>query len=147
VFTLRIRRTSPGAPTLVGDINAHYWDGGPDEPNPPASCRPDQRHQTVFMTAAGQVQNGRIDFWGTAWRPDQSLCGPPTSRYNLDHFSGTIDPAIQEFQSVNNDGGRSVNDPTVFRRVRCLDPAPGPHVTVAAPPFAPPRHAVGCGSR
>jgi hypothetical protein len=39
--------------------------------------------------------------------------------YRPDHFTGTIDPAIQEFQSVNNDGGRAVNDPMVFRRIAC----------------------------
>ena len=29
--------------------------------------------------------------------------------YNLDNFSGEIDPEIQEFQSLNNDGGRDVD--------------------------------------
>jgi hypothetical protein len=149
VFTLRIRRSAPGAQTLVGDIQSHYWDGGPDDPQPPAACRPGMQHQTVFMTAQGIANNGRIEFWGTSWRPEQSLCGaaPVAGQYNLDHFSGTIDANLQEFQSVNNDGGRSINDPTVFRRIRCLDPGPAARLTIAPPPFAPPRHAAGCGGR
>ena len=35
-------------------------------------------------------------------------------------------------------GGRAVNEPTVFRRVRCLDPPTAPHVKVAPPPMRPP---------
>jgi hypothetical protein len=151
VFTLRIRRTAPGAATLTGDIQAHYWNGTPQDQQPPP-CTPGMHHQIVYMTAMGTAApNGRIEFWGTQWRPDQALCGPPPrpGQYNLDHFSGTIDPAILEFQSVNNDGGRSINDPTVFRRVRCLDqPALAPHLNVAPPPFAPPRRtSAGCMGR
>jgi hypothetical protein len=43
--------------------------------------------------------------------------------YHPDHFTGTIDPQREEFQSVNNDGGRAVNDPMVFRRIGCVDQA------------------------
>ncbi len=101
--------------------------------------------QTLIVTAG----TGRIQFWGTSWRPEQSFCGPMlrAGQYNLDHFSGTIDPTLQEFQSVNNDGGRSVNDPTVFRRVRCLEQPPVARLSVAPPPFAPPRRAAGCSRR
>jgi hypothetical protein len=45
-------------------------------------------------------------------------CGHPHG-YNPDNFSGEIDPWRAEFQSVNNDGDRAVNEPHVFRRIRC----------------------------
>ena len=54
-------------------------------------------------------------------------------------ISGRIDPEIQEFRSVNNDGGPAVNVPQVFRRIRCFPPQSNPHVTVDPPPFQPPR--------
>jgi hypothetical protein len=64
--------------------------------------------------------------------------------YNLDHFTGRIDTELQEFQSVNNDGGRAVNEPKVFRRVRCLEPPMAPHVAIAPPPFYPTSWQRGC---
>ena len=139
IFTLRVRRKQPGAPQLTGEIQAHVWTGAVGDVQPPA-CRMGLSHWTVLMTAEGLVQPpGVIRFWGTSWRPEQAFCGraPLPGEYNLDHFSGTIDPAIQEFQSVNNDGGRSVNDPTVFRRVGCADNPGAPQVTVVPPPFYP----------
>ena len=147
IFTLRIRRAAPESPELTGDMQAHSWDGNERDAQPPP-CHPGMDHWTVFMTAQGRAgPAGRIEFWGTEWRPDQVFCGraPRRGEYYLDHFSGTIDPSLQEFQSVNNDGGRSINDPTVFRRVRCFDPPAVPHVTVAPPPFQLPRRSAGCG--
>jgi hypothetical protein len=44
---------------------------------------------------------------------------------------------------VNNDGGRAINDPTVFRRVRCYEPPAVPHPVVAPPAFRPPSRS-GC---
>jgi hypothetical protein len=55
-----------------------------------------------------------------------------------------------EFQSVNNDGGRAVNDPVVFRRVQCNDGEhldSEPRIAVAPPPFYPPEDEGGCGFR
>lgn len=146
MFTLRIRRRAAGSPQLIGEIESHSWDGSPQEAEPPA-CRPGLNHWTVFMSAEGTLVNGLVHFWGTSWRVKDTFCGyaPGPSSYNLDHFSGQIDPAIQEFQSVNNDGGRSVNDPTVFRRIGCLEPPPVPHVQVAPPPFYPTARSGGCG--
>ena len=64
-----------------------------------------------------------------------SICGSSIGfGYNLDNFTGTIDPEIQEFQSVNNDGGISVNEPNVFRRIRCFE-GPAPTDDVEPPPF------------
>ncbi len=145
IFTARIRRASAGSRDLTGDIEAHSWEGGAAAVEPPA-CRPGLNHWSVLMQAQGTLHGRHIEFWGIHWEPLHTWCGrtPQPGEYNLDHFTGEIDPAIQEFQSVNNDGGRSVNDPTVFRRVRCFDPPNVPHVTVAPPPFVPPEHRGGC---
>ncbi len=146
MFTLRIRRKAPGSAELIGEIESHSWDGTPQEAEPPA-CRAGLNHWTVAMPAQGTEVNGLVHFWGTSWHVKESFCGssPGLGSYNLDHFSGQIDPAIQEFQSVNNDGGRSVNDPTVFRRIGCFEPPPVPHIQVAPPPFYPSTRTGGCG--
>ena len=146
IFTLRVRRVAAGQPQLTGEIQAHVWTGGLADVQPPP-CNPGLSHWTVFMTAQGTADaGGRIHFWGTQWRPESAFCGraPYPGEYNLDHFSGTIDPAIQEFQSVNNDGGRSVNEPTVFRRIGCFDSAPPPSVEVKPPPVFPQQRKGGC---
>jgi hypothetical protein len=142
VFTLRIRRAE--GDQLTGDIASHAWSGTDQDPEPPP-CRPGRSHWVVRMTAQGTVRGPRIDFWGTRWWPEQTFCGsaPGPGTYNLDHFSGTIDPTLLEFQSVNNDGGELVDDPTVFRRVQCLDPVSPPHPYVQPPAFHPRRR--GCG--
>lgn len=140
IFTLTIRRVG-GGNELVGSINAHFWTGGPKQAEPP-KCKLGVRHVTVQMDGVGSISpDGEILFRGTSWKPENAYCGPPIQRgeYNLDNFSGKIDPKLEEFQSVNNDGGRSVNDPTVFRRVACDQPPPAPHVNPVAPPFQPPR--------
>lgn len=145
MFTLRIRRKAAGSKELVGEIESHSWNGSQEDTEPPA-CRIGLDHWTVFMPAEGTEVNGLVHFGGTSWRVKDAFCGtaPTPGTYNLDHFSGQIDPAIQEFQSVNNDGGRSVNDPTVFRRIGCLEPPPVPHVQVAPPPFYPSMRTGGC---
>jgi hypothetical protein len=146
MFTLRIRRITPGSDQLIGDIESHSWNGSPTESEPPA-CRFGLNHWTVQMTAQGSIDKGAVSFAGTQWQPKETFCGhgPGMGEYNLDHFSGQIDPALQEFQSVNNDGGRSVNEPAVFRRIGCLEPPPVPHVQVAPPSFYPPGRGGGCG--
>jgi|LNFM01.1.fsa_nt_gb hypothetical protein len=152
IYTLEIRRASPGSQQLTGVIHARFWNGPPTiyEPQP---CAPGVLDRTVFMTAAGLANSLDITFGGTSWRPESLNCGPPGSmnliRYNLDSFSGRIDPAIQEFQSVNNDGGSAINEPTVFRRIRCFDGVSGPAqrqtpLTITAPPLLPPQRS-GCG--
>lgn len=146
IFTLEIRH-APGNPAgLVGVIKNHGWSGGPQQSEPPGPpCRPGQKHWVVSMPAQGRYANGRIEFWATSWTLENRIC-ELFAGYNLDRFSGTIDPAIQEFQSVNNDGGRAVNDPAVFRRVRCLDSSTSvPHTKVAPPPFYPHITTGGCG--
>lgn len=144
VFTLRIQRRVDG--TLYGDISSNSWNSSPREPEPPP-CRAGLEHWIVAMTAEGTANGLQVDFHGTSWRLGQVICGSPAGPggYNLDRFTGTIDPNIMEFQSVNNDGGDMVNDPTVFRRVRCLEPDAPPHPYVPPPPTFRPRRSCGRG--
>lgn len=142
IFTLWVHRGADNQ--LSGNIEGHAWFGGGPRASEPPACSELSSHWVVAMTALGTVAERRIEFWGTAWHVQQVFCGPQHIGYNLDHFTGTIDPAIMEFQSVNNDGGRAINDPTVFRRVRCLDPVSPPHPYVQPPDFHPPRRR-GCG--
>lgn len=142
MFTLRVRRIAPGSNELVGEIDSHYWNGSAADSEPP-SCRPGLDNWITLMTATGRVDGQQIRFDGTAWRPGQTFCGS-RGGYNLDHFAGRIDPALQEFQTVNNDGERMVDETTVFRRVACREPEPTPHVSVAPPPFYPQGSRGGC---
>ena len=139
MFSLHVRRKVGSPSELVVDIANHSWDGTPASSEPPARCTPGLKHWNVTMTGRGETfPDGRIEIWATSYQIQHVFCDRWGS-YNLDHFTGRIDPVIQEFQSVNNDGGRSVNQPTVFRRVRCLEPPLAPHVTVTPPPFYPAR--------
>jgi len=146
-FTLTIHRDPADPQKLTGSIQSHSWNGGPEQEQPPA-CTAGVWHWTILMTAEGRVTpEGRIELGGTSWRMENSYCGRPLSagEYNLDNFSGIIDTEIMEFQSVNNDGGRSINDPTVFRRISCHETPPSPHVNPVPPPFFPDAGGCGCG--
>lgn len=143
-FTLEIRRTAPGAPELTGVIRNHVWDGDGTNATP-LPCGPGDHR--IKQPAKGRYEDGKVDFGGSSWANDEAGCKPYQGGYNPDRFSGTIDPSIQEFQSVNNDGGRAVNNPFVFRRVRCFDPESAPpsaSVSVKPPTFEPPRRLFGC---
>jgi hypothetical protein len=139
-FTLEVR-TVPAKPgELTGRIVNHTWEGGPEREQP-GPCGPQQSWRArIGMQAKGTYTGRDITFWGTEWKLDEVVGWG----YNLDRFTGTIDPAIQEFQSVNNDGGRSVNEPTVFRRIGCFDSAPPPSVEVKPPAVFPARRKGGC---
>jgi len=142
IFTLEIRRVDD-TDQLEGTIVNETWRGDPSQ-SEPGPCE-GQLHYVVSMDAAGKVHDGRIEFGGVGqWRLDASKCSDfyaHYSRYNLDQFTGPLDLDRLEFQSVNNDGGRNVNEPTVFRRVECLeDPkakATPPKVAVTPPAFYP----------
>jgi len=138
VFMLNIQRVDGSDSALTGSIVNHSWDAAADAEEPPP-CASYGNEWVVSMDARGTVSpDGRIFFGGVgAWRLDQVICSSGPGGYNLDNFSGQIDPELFEFQSVNNDGGRAVDDPTVFRRVRCLDSPPSPHVVSTPPPFYP----------
>lgn len=144
VFTLTIHRDPEEDGKLVGNVHSHYWTGTPEDEEPPP-CGPMGYHQTVIMPANGSVEDMRIEFGGTDWELEHTYCGSSVVMYYPDRFSGVIDPAIEEFQSVNNDGGPMVNYPTVFRRIRCLgDPEQAPPVVVSPPKFYP-EQGCGCG--
>lgn len=144
IYTLTVRRISSGVGILTGGIEAHSWTGGPAQSEPPP-CGPGVLHWVVAMDGAGSYDPAArtIDFQGSHWRIQTVYCNP-WAGYHADHFTGTIDPALQEFISVNNDGGRAVNEPVLFRRIGCLDDLGHAHPVVSPPPFAPPTRA-GCG--
>jgi hypothetical protein len=148
VFTLTIRRV-PGSPDqLIGTIRNHSWTGGPGDQEPPPCSRQTGFEWVVSMDARGHVTNGNQIFFGGVgtWRLDETRCHNGPWGYNLDNFSGVIDPAILEFQSVNNDGGRAVNEPAVFRRIRCppQESVEAPSVNPRPPAFYP-DSGRGCG--
>lgn len=147
VFVLDVHRSQGDDTRLEGTIETHHWEGGPfrEEPGPCQAGLPEWR---VSMDAEGTVSDtGEIRFWGVgAWRVDQVLCNQGPGGYNLDHFSGQLDGERQEFQTLNNDGGRAVNEPTLFRRISC-HPPPGqesPRLIRRPPPFYPTVDRGGC---
>lgn len=156
-YTAVIRRTTPvsdgnAAGPITVDMTAHLWDGPKNDPRTPA-CKPGQREVTVTMPGTGKVDAGTaLTFRATTYTVAKLHCGNDT-RYYPDNFKGTIEPARQEFQAINNDGNTAVNEPVVFRRVRCLNaaaaaPSSGPNRagTAAKPPsFEPPKRLWSCG--
>jgi len=146
IFTILLRRETPTSNVLVGRITTEYWTGGQQYQLPPP-CFPGLRHYRVSQDARGTLAGMRVEIAGRTLRLEEQYCPRSYASYNLDHFAGVIDPVRQEFQALNNDGGRDINEPTVFRRVRCFEPAVVPHPVVAPPAFQPPRRsrAQGCG--
>lgn len=154
-YTLVIRRSAPAAGTpggaIEGEMTSHFWYGAPTEDKPPTSCTPGRREATIDMPGKGTVDAAaNVVFGATTFKVGKVSCGS-AGGYRPDSFSGKIDGALQEFQSVNNDGGAAVNEPAVFRRIRCnhapdaLD-APLRKTSQATPPaFAPPKRAWSCG--
>ncbi len=145
-YTVVIKRSAPPkdggiAGPLEGEMISHYWSGDAKQDKPPA-CSPGVRELTVKMPGKGSVDDKmNVDFGANSYTVDNIACGS-RGGYLPDHFTGKIDPAIQEFQSVNNDGGSAVNEPAVFRRIRCLNAPEGPSRkdTQAKPPsFGPPK--------
>ena len=139
VFTLTVRRISPDSDELEGTITNLAWYGPETEENR-GPCE-GRLQYLVSMPAKGRIDGDRIAFGGLEpWKLEEVFCSVFDGGYNLDQFAGTIDRELLEFQSVNNDGGRFVNVPTVFRRVACLEGEPEssePRVAVAPPPFYP----------
>ena len=147
IFTLTIRRDVDNPNQLSGTITNHSWTGTPQDEEPPP-CRPGQAEQIVSMNATGSIDaSGHIRFRGLPpWRIDRRICTTNMwGGYNLDNFDGVIDRELNEFQTQNNDGGRDVNMPYVFRRIRCFsDAASSPAVQTHPPDFYP-EAARGCG--
>ena len=142
-FTLEVRHIEGSAHALTGVIHVHLWVGGPELTEP--SCTGGSRYRGK-MAGQGRFQNGEVFFGGGAFQLTEVVCGDDVgSGYNPDQFTGRVDTQRQEFQSVNNDGGAAVNEPTVFRRVACFDDEPLANPPdVAPPPFFPERREGGC---
>jgi hypothetical protein len=154
-FTLTIRRVglvvTPGTRAeksdtqLVGEIVNESW-YGPKTESVRGPCL-DRMQYIVSMNAEGTYTGKTVEFHGIDWKMEEALCSIGFGfGYNLDRFTGVIDHDIQEFQSTNNDGGRYIDVPTVFRRVSCDDTEDvEPRVTMAPPPLYPPQEERGCG--
>jgi hypothetical protein len=147
VFTLQIRRSAADPSLLEGYILGMGWDAGPSVEQPPA-CASGIRRYSVREPARGSFRDGRVVFDATSYSFEGEQCGAIGS-YLLDRFSGTLDPARQEFQSVLNADAPEWRDvPTVFRRIHCGEEGaatdPDPRPTPKPPAFAPPRGRGGC---
>lgn len=116
-FTLNVRRDPADDTILRGEIHSHYWRGKTGEQAPP-KCEFGLRENVVRMPAAGRVTEKGIVFGSSTYTVAKNVCGFEGT-YAPDTFSGKIDPERLEFQSVDNDGDRAVNEPYVFRRVGC----------------------------
>jgi hypothetical protein len=145
IFTLRVERVPGSESELKGIITNEAW-YGPATESVRGPCE-SRLQYLVSMDAQGTIVDDKIAFGGIGtWRLDQLFCGTADFGYNLDRFAGTIDLELLEFQSVNNDGGSAVNEPTVFRRIACFDDQPKkPEGDVKPPPFYPKRRASSGG--
>lgn len=114
-FVLRVKREGQ---SLHGVILSHTWSGGPRD-LVPATCDLGDFDFTVSMIASGATNGVSVDFGARTYTLLTAPCQRIMIDYAPDHFSGNIDPARQEFQSVNNDGASDVNAPYVFRRTAC----------------------------
>ncbi len=118
VFTLSMRHAGG---SLSGSIESHFWDGLSRQSRPP-SCDETDLHAIVAMSASGSTDGRRVVFGASSWRLQRLVCGSPGQlSYSPDSFSGTIDSGRNEFRSLASDGQNFINEPMVFRRVRCLD--------------------------
>ena len=139
-FTLEIHR-EPGSDTgLTGAIRVHGFEGSPDRPEP-GPCVGLRFRGT--MNARGWFRGGVVHFEGLDWHLDEVICGEWDTSYNVDTFEGKIDPRLQEFQSIHNDGHMAVDEATVFRRISCFEEKPRADVAMTPPPYYPERHG-GC---
>lgn len=148
IFRLEIRRKAGSPNELVGSIHNETWQGAKADQEPGAcSASVPYRLRVSMPNATGTFSDGEVSFEATTWQFDGLVCGklPAGFGYRPDHFTGKVDPERQEFQSVNNDGGRAVNEPTLFRRIRCFDgPTRKQAGDVKPPPFVPPERRSGC---
>ncbi len=147
---LTIKRTSPGAQTVEGQMRVRFWFGDDNAMNPPPCTERRAQERVVIQPSLGTYIDNEVQFHAQSWSFAPESCFK-SGRYNLDNYSGRIDHKLHEFQSVNNDGGRAVNEPAVFRRVKCingpdvLSPTMSRPVDVKAPSFTPKRK-WGCGT-
>ncbi|HEX7664431.1 MAG TPA: hypothetical protein VF407_07975, partial [Polyangiaceae bacterium] len=115
-FILTVKRDGT---SVHGNILSRTWTGTPFDSVPPP-CFPGALDLTVSMPASGTTNGETIKFGASRYSVVAQMCSPlATVDYFPDNFSGTIDPARQEFQSKNNDGAVDFDVPYVFRRIAC----------------------------
>jgi hypothetical protein len=141
-WTMEVRHVEGSPDALTGVIYVDTWFGTPDQ-SEPGACMGRGRYKGK-MEGHGHYRNGEVFFGGRAFQLSEIVCGEGVIGYNPDQFTGKLEKARHEFQSVNNDGGLAVNEPTVFRRVACFDDEPRANPDVAPPPFFPERREGGC---
>jgi hypothetical protein len=118
VFTVDVRREHPGADALVGEIKSEFWEGHATATSAPSCDDEEAVHGVVRMPARGVARGDRVTLDGVTWQAEDTECKHRWSHgYNTDSFTGTLSGSV--FNTVNNDGGRSLDDPTNFRRIRC----------------------------
>jgi hypothetical protein len=143
-FTLEVHEDEKDKTQLSGMIYVEAWEGPENTPEPPVPCVDRFRGK---MPGSGSFINGQVAFSGGQFTMIETVCGG-IGRYNPDNFTGKLEPELHEFQAVNNDGGMAVNDPTVFRRIKCFDAErkdPGKEgKEIAPPPFFPKQQKSGC---
>lgn len=146
-YQLTIRRVAAGSNALTGEVRVHFWDGWASHSTPLFDCSRPHLSAEIVQNAEGALDGAQLRFGGRDWRTSRVFCQPAGTRiaYNPDHFAGVIDTSLQEFQSVNNDGGTAVNEPVVFRRTQCPQRtsangtrADAPRVVVNTESLAPP---------
>ena len=145
-FILEVRHVPEDKSRLTGMIYVDTWLGGPEQ-SEPGPCR--GRRYKGKMDGTGSFTDGQVTFGGGAFQLVEVICGDQYTSvgYNPDQFTGRVEPDRQEFQSVNNDGGNAVNEPTVFRRIGCFDDQAVAQPTgsdAKPPPFFPARKTSGC---
>jgi hypothetical protein len=125
-FELHVRRDARDPKTLVGAISARSWTGGVGE-GLPQRCSTDpedagmQFDWTVRMAATGSLDGDAVRFGGRSLSVERTRCGAAYDgrHYMLDQFEGRLVEGGRYLRAVNNDGGRSFDDPHLFRRVSC----------------------------
>lgn len=143
VVNLDVRRVAGRPNALTGQMRVHFWTGDERTSEPPA-CAPGTLRAEVRETAQGTIApDGTIVFSGTSYTRERDYCGW-SGGYALDTYSGKIDFALMEFQSILDDGHNFRNIPVVFRRVACAETPTVPR-PVVVPPNTPPGHVSGCG--
>lgn len=121
-FELVVRRDERDPNVVFGVVTSRSWSGSSDRLLPGVCTSQDGSFDwTVRMTAAGTVDGAKLHFDGRGLNVEGTRCGPAftASRYNLDHFSGSLLEGGRYLHAVNNDGDRAVDEPHVFRRIAC----------------------------
>jgi hypothetical protein len=140
-YTLTVQRKAPGSPDLTGHIETLAWIGSAQDTTPPP-CTPGGAEVVVDQPASGTWDGQHITFGASTWTLRETRCGA-LSGYYPDTFDGDIDPRLNEFQTIREDGHNAAAT-VVFRRVAC-GPAPATQpLPELPPPTRPPSAGCAC---